>query len=243
MMVYQTVRVLCHKALEKYNGKLPRPVNFILDEYRSLSLPADISGFISVLRSRNIAMSVILQAKSQLAELYDEATADSIVGCCDTVLYLGGGKANKGTTSTCEFISDSCGQQTVFQENYSQSHGGQDSWSKSGQTVGRALIDPAEVAKLPKTECVVLINGANPIVDEKYPLTEHPNYRMMADTPGFDIKKYMAEKRCREEREYSARLASQSKSMPRRMPLRGRSDAEVGKHYKSRDTDSTGKAE
>lgn len=73
MMVYQTVRVLCHKALEKYNGKLPRPVNFILDEYRSLSLPADISGFISVLRSRNIAMSVILQAKSQLAELYDEA--------------------------------------------------------------------------------------------------------------------------------------------------------------------------
>lgn len=138
MMVYQTVRVLCHKALEKYNGKLPRPVNFILDEYRSLSLPADISGFISVLRSRNIAMSVILQAKSQLAELYDEATADSIVGCCDTVLYLGGGKANKGTTSTCEFISDSCGQQTVFQENYSQSHGGQGSWSKSGQTVGRA---------------------------------------------------------------------------------------------------------
>lgn len=129
-------------------------------------------------------MSVILQAKSQLAELYDEATADSIVGCCDTVLYLGGGKANKGTTSTCEFISDSCGQQTVFQENYSQSHGGQGSWSKSGQTVGRALIDPAEVAKLPKTECVVLINGANPIIDEKYPLTEHPNYKLMADSPG-----------------------------------------------------------
>ena len=101
MMVYQTVRVLCHKALEKYNGKLPRPVNFILDEYRSLSLPADISGFISVLRSRNIAMSVILQAKSQLAELYDEATADSIVAaaipCC-----IWRRQANKGTTSTCE---------------------------------------------------------------------------------------------------------------------------------------------
>lgn len=92
-------------------------------------------------------------------------------------------QGQQGTTSTCEFISDSCGQQTVFQENYSQSHGGQGSWSKSGQTVGRALIDPAEVAKLPKTECVVLINGANPIVDEKYPLTEHPNYKLMADTP------------------------------------------------------------
>ena len=83
----------------------------------------------------------------------------------------------------------------------------------------------------------------NPIVDEKYPLTEHPNYKLMADTPGFDIKKYMAEKRRREEREYSARLASQSKSMPRRTPLRGRTDAEAGKHYKSRDTDSTGKTE
>lgn len=139
MMVYQTVRVLCHKALEKYNGKLPRPVNFILDEYRSLSLPADISGFISVLRSRNIAMSVILQAKSQLAELYDEATADSIVGCCDTVLYLGGGKANKGTTSTCEFISDSCGQQTVFQENYSQSHGGR----AAGRRAARPSVAPS----------------------------------------------------------------------------------------------------
>lgn len=226
IMVYQTVRVLCHKALEKYHGKLPRPVNFFLDEYRSLSLPADISGFISVLRSRNIAMSVILQAKSQLAELYDEATADSIVGCCDTVLYLGGGKANKGTTSTCEFISDSCGQETVFQENYSQSHGQSGSWSKSGQTVGRALIDPAEVAKLPKTQCIVLINGANPIIDEKYPLTEHPNYKLMADHPDFDIKKYMEEKKEAEEREYSAKLAAREKA--KRQARTNRS----GNHYR-----------
>ena len=209
MMVYQTVRVLCHKALEEYHGKLPRPVNFVLDEYRSLNLPADISGFISVLRSRNIAMSVILQAKSQLSELYDDATADSIISCCDTVLYLGGGKANSGTTSTCEFISNSCGDETVFQENYSQSHGQQGSWSKSGQTLARKLIDPAEVAKLPKEDCIVLINGANPIIDEKYPLTEHPNYKQMASSPDFDIKEYMrkvdAEERARSEAEESAR--------------------------------------
>ena len=233
----------CAQALEKYNGKLPRPVNFILDEYRSLSLPADISGFISVLRSRNIAMSVTLQAKSQLAELYDEATADSIVGCCDTVLYLA---AARPTRARLRPASSSPILRTADRlpgELLPRAHGGQGSWSKERPDRRPRLIDPAEVAKLPKTECVVLINGANPIVDEKYPLTEHPNYKLMADTPGFDIKKYMAEKRRREEREYSARLASQSKSMPRRPPLRGRTDAEVGKHYKSRDTDSTGKAE
>ena len=194
LMVYQTVRVLCHKALAEYGGKLPRPVNFILDEYRSLSLPADISAFISVLRSRNIAMSVILQAKSQLDELYDEAAATSIIGCCDTILYLGGGKNTKGNTSTAEFISDSCGQETVFQENYSSSHGQQGSWSKSGQTLGRALIDPAEVAKLPKDRCIVMFGSDAPIIDDKYPLTEHPNYGQMASTPGFDIKEYMRQR-------------------------------------------------
>lgn len=242
MMVYQTVRVLCI-SLGEIQRQAAAPGQL---HPRRVPLP------VASRRHLWLHLRPALAKHRDVGHLAGQVAARRALRRGDRRLHRGllryravsgWRQGQQGTTSTCEFISDSCGQQTVFQENYSQSHGGQGSWSKSGQTVGRALIDPAEVAKLPKTECVVLINGANPIVDEKYPLTEHPNYKLMADTPGFDIKKYMAEKRRREEREYSARLASQSKSMPRRTPLRGRTDAEAGKHYKSRDTDSTGKTE
>lgn len=188
MMVYQTINKLCEKALAEYGGKLPRCVNFILDEYRSLNLPQDISGFISVTRSRNIAMSVILQSIAQLEELYEPKTAEAIRGCCDTTLYLGGGKEE-----TCKFISDTCGQQTVNDVNYSSSHGGQGSWSKSGNKIARPLIDPAEVGKLPKSECIVLINGADPFRDQKYPLEQHPRYSQLKDPVKKDPETEQAE--------------------------------------------------
>lgn len=86
----------------------------------------------------------------------------------------------------------------------------------------------------------MLINGANPIIDEKYPLTEHPNYKLMADSPGFDIKKYMAEKRRREERELSARIAAKSKAKSRHRPKSDRPNAAGGRHYKSSDENKGG---
>ena len=79
----------------------------------------------------------------------------------------------------------------------------------------------------------MLINGANPIIDEKYPLTEHPNYKLMADSPEFDIKKYMAEKRRREERELSARIAAKSRAKSLHRPKPDCRNASSGRHYKS----------
>ncbi|MDO4596686.1 MAG: type IV secretory system conjugative DNA transfer family protein [Coriobacteriaceae bacterium] len=180
IMVYQCINILCEKALREYGGRLPRPVNFILDEYRSLNLPKDISAMISVVRSRNIAMSIILQGLNQLGELYEEDTAKAIRSCCDTTLYLGMGKED-----TCKFISETCGDQTIIDRNTSSSHGGSGGWSESRNKVKRPLIDPAEVAKLPKDECIVLIGGANPFRDKKYPLEKHPRYN--PDPEPFDV--------------------------------------------------------
>lgn len=210
MLVYQCIRSLCDKA-DRSGGRLPRFVNFLLDEYKSLRLPADISDLISVIRSRNIGMSIILQNFSQLNEMYEKDAAESIRGCCDTVLYLGSGREE-----TAKFISDSVGQQTVFDVNYSSSHGGQGSWSKSGSKVARPLIDPAEVGKLPKSQCIVLIGGENAIVDDKYPLEQHPNYKLMDVERKFDVVAYMA-----------ARQAAAEPSRPRTRP-RSRRTREPG---------------
>lgn len=188
MIVYQCIRALCDKA-DRSGGRLGRFVNFMLDEYKSLRLPSDISDLISVIRSRNLGMSIILQNFSQLNDLYEKDTAESIRGCCDTVLYLGSGREE-----TAKFISDSVGQQTVMDVNYSSSHGGQGSWSKSGSKVARPLIDPAEVGKLPKSQCIVLIGGENGIVDNKYPLEQHPNYKLMSTKEKFDVRAYMKER-------------------------------------------------
>lgn len=196
IMVYQTVNILCQKALDKYGGRLPRCVNFLLDEYRSLNLPADISAMISVIRSRNLAMSIILQGVSQLTELYDEATAKSIRACCDTTLFLGAGATDEESR---KFISDACGQQTVYDENVSSQHGGSGGWSRSGSKIARPLIDPAEVGRMPATNCIVLVRGQYPLFDEKYPLEQHPRYKELEAAGKFNLRGYLEGRRSKDE--------------------------------------------
>lgn len=217
MLVYQTINVLCEKALRAYGGKLPRMVNLVLDEFRSLNLPADISGMISVARSRNIGMSIILQNISQFNELYDEATGKSIRSCCDTMLFLGAAPTDE---ETCKYISDACGQQTVYDENISSQHGGSGGWSRSGNKIARPLITPDEVSKLPGDTCIVLEKGFDPVKDAKYPLEKHPRYaecmavksdfnEMLAhfqerrSTEAEAVATEAAERRAREDAEYA----------------------------------------
>lgn len=207
IMVYQAINILCQKALEEYGGRLPRNVNFILDEYRSLNLPSDISAMISVVRSRNISMSIIVQAISQFGELYEKEVGESIRGCCDTTLYLGGGKEDSS-----KFVSDSCGMMTVNDTNYSSSHGGQGSWSKSGTKLQRPLIDQAEVNKLSRRECIVMITGFHPFLDDKYDVEHHPNYGKLHGS--FDIKAYAESKK-------EAEKGSASLEKPRPPRVRG----------------------
>lgn len=172
LLVWQTMQVCINKA-DSGKGKLARPMQFILDEFKSLNLPKSIADMISVVRSRNVGMCIILQSMEQLYQMYDEHCANGIVGCCDTTLYLGG-----GDNATNKQVSDTIGQQTVNQVTTSVSHQGfaGGSWSQNSQTVARALIDQAEVGKMERDECLVMIKGAAPAKDKKFDIEHHPYY-------------------------------------------------------------------
>lgn len=173
LLVWQTMQVCINKA-DSGKGKLARPMQFILDEFKSLNLPKSIADMISVVRSRNVGMCIILQSMEQLYQMYDEHCANGIVGCCDTTLYLGG-----GDNATNKQMSDTVGQQTVHQVTTSASHQGiaGGSWSQNSNTVARALIDQAEVGKLARDECLVLIKGTDSAKDKKFDVEHHPYYK------------------------------------------------------------------
>lgn len=183
LLIWQCVNVACKRADRDFGGRLPRFTNLILDEFKSLNLPKSIADMISVIRSRNVGMSIILQSNEQLYQMYDEHCANGIVGCCDTMLYLGG-----GDNATNKMLSDAVGQQTVDQTTYSSSHGGSGGFTKQQNTLGRALIDPAEVGKIERDEALLIIKGAQPAKDKKYPLERHPNYALM--DPGHKGARY-----------------------------------------------------
>lgn len=193
IMMWQAIDILCRRANIKYDGKLPRMVNFIFDEFANIGKLPDIEQTIAVTRSRNIAISIILQSMAQLDARYDK-DAKTIIDCCDTTLFLGG-KSN----STNKEIAEMIGDETIHQTTFGESHGQSPSGSKNMQIQGRKLIDPAEIGKMSRKDAILLIAGTDPLKDEKYPVESHPNYiyldpgsnkRCLHDKP-FDFKKYL----------------------------------------------------
>ena len=172
ILIWQTVNVLCDRALDVYNGSLPQPVQFILDEFANIGTLPDIDRTIAVARSRNISIMILLQSLSQLKARYDDATSKVIQDCCDTLLFLGG-KSNE----TNKALSDAMGQQTIDQLTFNRSYGDKASHTKNFQRQSRALMDAAEIAKLPRDQALVLIAGTDPLRDKKYPLERHRRYR------------------------------------------------------------------
>ena len=152
----------------------------------------DFERTIAVTRSRNIAVSMIAQSLSQLKETYGDNNAETIVNACDTLLYLGG-KANE----TNEEISKMAGKQTVASETQSDSRGA--GWTR---TVNRGiserdLIQPAEVARMPREDALVLVNGCMPLMDRKYRLERHPRSRLLEEAARrgpFDFAEYRRRK-------------------------------------------------
>lgn len=199
IMMWQAIDILCRRANIKYNGKLPRMVNFIFDEFANIGKLPDIEQTIAVTRSRNIAISIILQSMAQLDARYDK-DAKTIIDCCDTTLFLGG-KSN----STNKEIAEMIGDETIHQTTFGESHGQSPSGSKNMQIQGRKLIDPAEIGKMSRKDAILLIAGTNPLKDEKYPVESHQNYiyldpgsnkKCLHDKP-FDFKKYLADQKVR----------------------------------------------
>lgn len=198
IMLWQTMNLLCRKALVEHGGSLPTPVTMLMDEFANLGKLNDVEKMAAVVRSRNISLAFGLQSLSQLKAAYKDNAA-TIVDCCDTLLFLGG-----KSTETAKEISESVGKETVATVTWNESRGASASSTRNWNTVERDLIQPAEVAKLPRDEAIVLIAGANPLKDKKYDIEKHPRWpEVYPGHPGarfgspFDYSEYMERRKQR----------------------------------------------
>ena len=175
MCYTQLFNLLCEKADDVYGGRLPVHVHFVMDEFANVALPDDFDKLLATMRSREISVSIILQNLAQLKALFDKQW-ESIVGNCDTFLYLGGNEQ-----STHEYVSKLLGKQTIDTNTYGQSKGRSGSYTTNFQTAGRELMTPDEVRMLDNRYALLFIRGERPVMDEKYDILKHPNIALTED--------------------------------------------------------------
>ena len=174
----QLFQQLFYIADNKYNGSLPIHVHFVMDEFANVSLPDDFDKILSVMRSRGISVSIILQNLAQLKALFEKQW-ESIVGNCDTFLYLGGNEQ-----STHKYVSELLGKETIDLDTYGKSSGRSGSYSTNYQITGRELMTADEVRLLDNRYALLFIRGERPIIDFKYNILKHPNINYTVDGKG-----------------------------------------------------------
>ena len=192
LMYSQLFNLLCDKADDFYGGRLPIHVRLILDEFANIGQIPNFDKLIATIRSREISASIILQSQSQLKTIYKDA-ADTIVGNCDSTLFLGGKEK-----STLKEISELLGKETIDLYNQSENRGSQVSHGLSYQKLGKELMTQDELAVMDGGKCIFMLRGVRPFLSEKYDLTRHPNYRYTADADPknvFDMERYMKKQR------------------------------------------------
>ena len=164
-----------YRADNKYKGALPIPVHFLMDEFANVALPDDFDKILSVMRSRNVFVSIILQNLSQLKALFEKQW-ESIIGNCDEFLYLGGNEQ-----STHKYVSELLGKETIDTNTYGKSTGHSGSYSTNYQSTGRELLTADEVRALDNEKAILIIRGEKPVIDYKYDILKHPNVKYTAD--------------------------------------------------------------
>ena len=183
ILMWQTLDVLCDRALSEYGGSLPTHVTFIFDEFANIGKVPDFEKTIAVVRSRNISCEVILQSAGQLAANYGKEKAQVIRDNCDTTLFLGG-----KSTETNEEISKAIGKQTLSTLTVNDTKGANPSSTRNRATAERDLMQASEVGRLPRDEAIVLVAGANPVRDKKFRIETHSRYRLVdPGHPGADF--------------------------------------------------------
>ncbi len=175
MLYTQLFQTLMYLADQKYGGRLPIHVHFVMDEFANVALPDEFDKLLSTMRSREISVSIILQNLAQLKALFEKQW-ESIVGNCDEFLYLGGNEQ-----STHKYVSELLGKETLDTNTYGQSHGRNGNYSTNWQQTGRELLAPDEVRMLDNRYSLLFIRGERPIKDEKFDLLRHPNIKLTAD--------------------------------------------------------------
>ena len=178
MLYTQLFQQLFWVADHKYHGRLPVHVHFLMDEFANVSLPDDFDKILSVMRSREVSVSIILQNLAQLKALFEKQW-ESIVGNCDEFLYMGGNEQ-----STHKYVSELLGKSTIDTNTYGKSTGHSGSYSTNYQNSGRELLTPDEVRMLDNRLAILFIRGERPIIDNKYDILKHPHVDMTPDGKG-----------------------------------------------------------
>jgi type IV secretion system protein VirD4 len=187
IVIMQMFNTLCTKADDEYGGRLPVHVRCLLDEFANIKIP-DTQRLISVIRSREISACLIVQAQSQIKAIYKDH-ADTIVGNCDTTLFLGG--KEKGTLKD---MSELLGKETIDSFNTSESKGQSPSHGLNYQKLGKELMSQDEIAVMDGGKCIMMLRGVRPFLSSKFDITRHPRYKYLSDFDKkntFDVEKYL----------------------------------------------------
>lgn len=188
MLYSQMFNVLCDRALKVYHGRLPVHVTCLFDEFANQKIP-NWEHLVSVIRSRNISAHIVLQTYSQLKGMYKD-NAETIAGCCSTMLFLGGKEE-----SSLKMVSTMLGKETIDAMNTSDTRGSQRSYGLNYQKLGKELMSVDELAVMPSSKCIMQLQGVRPFYSKKYDLTKHPMYRYTADANKkytLNVKQYLS---------------------------------------------------
>ena len=188
IMYSQLFNLLCDKADNEYGGRLPVHVRCLLDEFSNIGQIPKFEKLIATIRSREISACIILQAQSQLKAIYKD-NADTIIGNCDTTLFLGGKEK-----STLKELSETLGKETIDMYNTSETRSNQNSYGTNYQKLGKALMSEDELSVMDGGKCILQLRGVRPFLSDKYDITKHPRYKMLSDYDkrnAFDMEKYM----------------------------------------------------
>ena len=188
MLQSQLFNLLCDKADDFYNGRLPVHVRCLWDKFTNIGQIPNFDKLIATIRSREILASIILQSQSQLKTIYKDA-ADTIVGNCDVTLFLGGKEK-----STLKEISELLGKETINSLSQSENRDAQTSHGLSYQKLGKELMTQDEITVMDGGKCILQLRGVRPFFSDKYDLTKHPRYKYLSDADKknvFDVERYM----------------------------------------------------
>ncbi|MDR3926091.1 MAG: type IV secretory system conjugative DNA transfer family protein [Dorea sp.] len=175
-MIYSNLfQTLYYVADRKYGGRLPVPVHCIMDEWPNVALPDDFDKILATMRSRGISCSIIIQNIAQMKALFKDSY-ESLIGNCDEFLYLGGNEKEGH-----KYVSELLGKETLDTNTYGQTKGRSGSYSVNYQQTGRELLTPDEIRLLDNRKAILFIRGERPIMDDKYDLKKHVNFRYTED--------------------------------------------------------------
>ena len=192
IMYSQLFNLLCDKADNEYGGRLPVHVRCLVDEFSNIGQIPKFEKLIATIRSREISACIILQAQSQLKAIYKD-NADTIIGNCDTTLFLGGKEK-----STLKELSETLGKETIDMYNTSETRSNQNSYGTNYQKLGKELMSQDELSVMDGGKCILQLRGVRPFLSDKYDITKHPRYKMLSDYDKknvFDMEKYMKQKK------------------------------------------------